>query len=168
MAFSPKLYAVVSHPLKPAAAARKRTITEIQTEKLDEFKAKKAIDRASAVLDRLEARAAACAKQIARLQRRKACALAKAERLSDSIIAYMQRSHLDKADGWHVTFSLRDAPPALVVTDDSKIPPEYVREVLVSSVDKNAVKHALARGEEIEGCYLTSKVVLLRKGAKGA
>lgn len=161
MLSNPKLYAVVSH--KPEPAKHKRTAGEIRTEKLDEFRAKKAIDRADAILTRLEARAASYARQIASLQKRKAYALGRAERVSDSIIARMRKASLTRADGFHKTFMLRDAPAALAIDDESLIPREYMREKLIAEPMKVEIKAALARGEEIAGVHLTQKVSLLRK-----
>jgi len=159
---NPRLYAVVSH--QPAAApAHKRQAADIRQEKADEFQAKKAIDRTNAVLDRLEARAAAYAKQIACLQRRKRLAEARFERVEDEVIKRMQAALLTKADGFHVQFSTRVAPPSLVVDDEAAIPSEYIREKYVSEPMKVEIKAALALGVEIPGVRLTRKISLLRK-----
>ena len=162
---NPALYAVVPkrQPAGMTPAKKLRTITEIKSEKAAEFKAKQAIDRASAVLDRLEARTELYSKQMAQLQKRKAAAVARAARIEDSILTRLIAAGLDKASGFHVEFATRNAPAALDVLNESLVPKVYWREKVVASIDKNAVKAALAEGIEIAGVRLTSKVSLIRK-----
>ena len=52
MAFPQRLYAVLSDTSQPVT--RKPNVVEIRANKLQELKTKKAVDRANAVLDRLE------------------------------------------------------------------------------------------------------------------
>jgi hypothetical protein len=167
---NPKLYAVVpatapaATPMKkPAAGAVSAKRAAAAASKAGELETKKAIDRADAVLTRLGSRAGSYAKQIAILQRRKAIALARAERLEDAIIRQMQAAKLTKVDGFKVTLSTRDAAPALVVDDQSLIPDAYMRTKLVSEPMKVEIKAALAKGEQIEGVHLTQKISLIRK-----
>ncbi len=159
---NPALYAVVSH--KPVSMpVRRREIAEIRTEKLAECKTKKAIDRASALLDRLQARQAGLSKQIGALQKRKALACARIERIEDQALKAMRKAGLDKADGFHVTFTARPAPKAVQVDDESLIPAQYMRSKDVSAPDKAAIKAALERDIEIAGVRLTQKISLVRK-----
>lgn len=160
MAFAPRLYAVVDNTA-PAAAHRKN-VAELRADKLAELKAKKAIDRANSVLDRLEARRVIYKSQIAALKRRDELAAARFERLENEILTRMARACVDRADGFQSRFQARPAPAALDVFDESQIPGEYLREKVSSAPDKNAIKAALARGEEIGGVRLTQKVLLVR------
>jgi Siphovirus Gp157 len=167
---NPRLYAVVSRRAAAPAPAteefRRRKLAEYKeiasAEASAERKAKHAVDRAAALLDRLEARSADLAKQIAALQKRKRLADTRAERIEDRVLRHLSKARLDRIDGFSRGFKTRLAPAALSVTDESLIPATYVRESVVTAVDKVAVKAALARGEEISGVALTQKVSLLR------
>jgi hypothetical protein len=164
IANNPALFAVVPKRGAAKLPAHKRNIAEVRTEKLAEFKVKAAIDRADAVLRRLEERQQVLAKQIAQLQKRKASAGDRAARIEDAILTRMIAAGLEKVDGFHVSMSTRNAPAALAVDDETMIPAEYFRTIPEQrAVDKNAVKAALAKGAEIAGVRLTSKVSLVRK-----
>jgi hypothetical protein len=162
---NPALYAVVSPARKAPAATttRTRSIAAVRDERTAELKAKRAIDRSNALLDRLETRQANLRKQVAQLQKRISCAGARAQRIEDKILEKMLKAGLEKADGFHVTFATRNAPASLIVDSEADIPAEYFREKLVSSVDKNAIKTAMAKGDEVPGCHLETKLSLVRK-----
>ncbi len=160
MAFSPNLFAVVARRRAPVpASAPRRKTAELPEQKLAELKGKKAVDRASKILDRLEGRIEAYDVEIKRLQKRKALAHTRWERVQDECLERMIGAGLDKADAFEVTFS----PAALEVLDESLIPDEYIREKITTSADKIAIKAALARGLEIAGVRLTQKLSLIRK-----
>jgi len=156
----PQLYAVV--PRQAPQPAHRESIPAARESRHKELRAKQAIDRASAVLDRLAARVAAFDQQITALEKRKAAALERAARLEEAILARMAAAQLSRAAGFHITFTARPAPPALEVLDASLIPRDYIRSKLVESVDKKAVKAAIARGEEIAGVRLMQKICLVR------
>ena len=159
----PRLYAVVVHDGgRPETGLHKRrTKQEIQSEKLAELRTKKAVDRADAVLAKLEARAEAYTKQIAALQKCKAHALARAERLEQAIVQHMQQAKLSKVDGFEVVLMSKNAPPALIVDDETLVPTQYIRTT--EAVDKTAIKAALARGVQVPGVRLEQGTVLQRK-----
>jgi phage host-nuclease inhibitor protein Gam len=159
----PKLYALVipGGNLGTSARGRHRSKAVIQTELLAELRTNKAIDRADAMLTKLEARAKVCARQIAVLQKRKANALARAERIEQAILERMEQAKLSKADGFEVVLTTKDAPPSVIVDDAALVPPQYIRTT--EAVDKAAVKAALARGMQIAGVRLVQGVSLQRK-----
>lgn len=158
---SQHLYAVVDRGAP--APPHRRNIAQLREEKHQELAGKQAIDRASAVLDRLDARRVAYKSQIAELKKRDELAAARIARLEDEALARMDAAKLTAAAGFHVTFTARTAPAALDVLDESVIPPQYFREKLTCAVDKIAIKAALGAGAEIAGVRLTQKVSLLRK-----
>jgi hypothetical protein len=159
----PRLYAVVVHDggQPETGLHKRRTKQEIQSEKLAELRTKKAVDRADAVLAKLEARAEAHTKQIAALQKCKAHALTRAERIERTILEHMQQAKLSKVDGFDVLLYTKDAPPAVIVDDAAAIPPQYIRTT--EAVDKAAVKAALARGVQVPGVRLEQGTVLQRR-----
>lgn len=54
------------------------------------------------------------------------------------------------------TISVRKNPPSVQVIDESKVPPEYMKETVkvTRTVDKTAVKDAIKGGEAVPGCAL--------------
>ena len=159
----PKLYALVIPGGNQGTTARRRqrSKAEIQTEKLTELRTKKAIDRADTVLAKLEARAKECARQIAGLRKRQAYALARAERIERVILEHMEQAKLSKVDGFEAVLMAKDAPPAVIVDDETLVPPQYIRTT--EAVDKSAVKAAISRGMQVPGVRLERGTVLQRK-----
>lgn len=157
---APQLYAVVDRGA-PAPLAREN-IAQLRERKHGEIAAKQAIDRANAVLDRLEARRAAYKTQIAELRKRDEMAAARMDNIEDQVLTRMEHAKLTAAAGFHVTFSARPAPVALEVLDESLIPREYIREKIVAAPDKTAIKKAIAAGADVAGVRLTQKISLVR------
>lgn len=160
MSASPAAYTNLQfiRPPKPTRASRK---AEANTERDAETRVKRKVEQAHRVLCQLEARSSRLTLQIKELQRRKTVADTRASAIEDRILQEM--GDAEKVTGLRVTFSKRPAPLALAVLDEKVIPPEYFRETLVSSVDKIAIKAALANGADIAGVALTQKVSLIRK-----
>ena len=169
MAFPQKLYAVVSHASQPATG--QPNVVEIRANKLQELKTKKAIDRANAVLDRLERRLAhydaeirlLCEQYLKPFERRRACAQRRMDRLEDQILAKLSEANLDRADGFCREFQAVSCPKAVQVDNLTLIPNEYIRHK--PEADKVAIKRALERDRElvIPGVHLTQKLRLVRK-----
>ncbi|MGH9344847.1 MAG: siphovirus Gp157 family protein [Bryobacteraceae bacterium] len=158
---APGLYAVIDRGA--SAPLARENIAELRERKHGEIAAKQSIDRANAVLDRLEARRAAYKQQIAELRKRDEMAAARIDNIEDQVLTRMEAAKLASAPGFHHTFTARPAPAALDVLDEAAVPDLYKREKTVVSVDKNAAKAAIARGEDVPGCRLTQKLILLRK-----
>lgn len=151
MAFPRHKYAVIAGNLHPDESPGHRlTIHDIRAAKLRELKLKKAVDRAVAVLERLEARAARYQREIAAIdaqmeaaKARKRAALARAERIEEQILARLDAAHVTRAVGFETEIHAQPCPPSLVVDPDAEIPREYLR----SEPDKNLIKRVLARAE---------------------
>jgi Siphovirus Gp157 len=169
MAFPRKLYAVVSHASQPVI--RKPNVLEIRTNKLQELKTKKVIDRANAVLDRLEQRVAhydgqillLCEQYLKPLEQRRACAQQRIDRLEDQILAKLSEANLERVDGFCRELQAVSCPKAVQVDNLSLIPNEYIRHK--PEADKIAIKRALERDRDlvIPGVHLTQKLRLVRK-----
>jgi len=170
MAFARKLYAVVSHNSQPSLT-RKSNVTELRAQKLREIETKKAIDRASQVLDRLEKRVADYETQIQLvrqehlqpLEERRACAERRIARLEDQILAKLADANLERADGFSREFQAVACPKAVQVDSLSLLPAEYIRQK--PEADKIGIKRALERDDAlaIPGVRLTQKWRLVRK-----
>jgi hypothetical protein len=169
MAFPRKLYAVVSHTPQPLT--RQKNLVEIRANKLQELETKKAIDRANAVLDKLEQRVGHYDAQIRALydqylkplEQRKACAQRRIDQLEDQILAKMSEANVERVDGFSREFQAVSCPKAVQVDNLSLIPNEYIRHK--PEADKVAIKRALERDRDlvIPGVHLTQKLRLARK-----
>ena len=147
----------------------KRTAATVKAsanaERNAEDRLRRKIEQANRVLDRLAAREKLLAGRIKTLQGRRAVNYRRTERIEDRILTEMIEAGLKSCSGLRCSMTARPAPAALVVDDESLIPSEYKPEKTVVSVDKMAIKAALARDGElvIEGCHLEQKVSLIRK-----
>lgn len=94
------------------------------------------------VIANLEADAAAYAAEEERLGARKRTAEAQVKRLREYIRCHMQQAGITKIKGPQFTITLSDGQERVVVTDESKLPPEYVRTKTTSEPDKKAIMAA--------------------------
>src|SRR5690242_18878128 len=169
MAFPHKLYAVVSHTSEPVT--HKKTLIERRQDKLRELEAKKTIDRANAVLDRLEQRVANYDAQIQGileqylkpLQQRRACAQRRIARFEDQILGELSRANLDRVEGFSREFQAVSCPQAVQVDNLALIPNEYIRNK--PEADNVVIIRALERDCElmIPGAHLSQTLRTLRK-----
>ncbi len=147
---NPALYAVVPPPTRQAPVGPKKKVVEMRAEQVKKQRAetglKHAVERSNAVLTRLEERAAAFSKQIALLQKRKACALARVERLEEDILNRMSAASLTLVDGWKVSFKASLCPASVEITNEQLIPREYMRERTIENPDKVLINRTLTLG----------------------
>ncbi len=129
----------------------------------DPARLKRKIDQTDYVLSALEERVSRIDQQMKRLQQAKRIALGRAEKIENATLAWMQEIKAEQLIGNAVTLSTRANAASLQVLDQSKVPAAYIREKLITEVDKIQVKAALARGEEIEGVRLLQSISLLRR-----
>jgi hypothetical protein len=161
MSLPASAYAIVPNPPPQRASAVQRKAAA-REEHSREARLKCKIDQASRVLDRIDRQAAALAAQMNALAVRKAALTRRTERIEDRVLSEMLANRLEKVSGNRVTFTARAAAAALVVDNESLVPSEFLREKLVSSVDKIAIKLALAKGADVPGVSLAQKVSLIR------
>ena len=157
------LYAVPDVPVsrrKPQATALK---ANAQTAHDRESRLKRKIESVNAVLDEIDSRQAALAAQIKELSRRKASLCNRAEKITDRILTLMAEAHVDKVSGVRVTFTARPCPASVVIDDEALLSRDYFREKLVSTVDKIQIKCDLAKGLDVPGTHLESRITLVRK-----
>jgi hypothetical protein len=150
-----------------AAKPRRLTVheshAERDTQRDHQARMKRKIEQTNRMLDALERRELRLAGEIKRLQSMKAATKARYEQIEDRAILEMQGARLQSAAGIRTTFTLRAAAPSLIVDNEDAIPRQFFIEKIVTSVDKVAVKQALAHAQEVPGVHLESKISLLRK-----
>ena len=162
MAFAPQLYAVVSR--RSAEPAPRRSMTVLKIEKLAELTQKKAIDRANALLNRLQARQETYDAEIARLQRCKRHACERVERIEGRIIHELEASGLTRVDGFHTALLTVPSPAAVDVFDPPSLPAEFWRQPKppAKQPDKPAIKAAIEAKRKVPGARLVQGVSLRR------
>jgi len=127
------------------------------------------VDGVSRMLAHLESQAELAAKEIARLQRRKARFERAQERLEGYVMDVLRtlpepKRGSRRLEGDTSTLSLAKCPPSLNITDMDAIPADFVIVVPASTtVDKAAVKQALVDGREVPGAGLVTDRQRLRR-----
>lgn len=130
---------------------------------LESFAAKDLVDRAEAVLRRLEEELIECAKQMASWQRRKAIVAARAERVTQAVLERMREYGTERVDGWQTRFEARTAPPSVEIVDEALLPEAFVRAKEVKTPDKHAIREAIGREMDVPGARLFHRVTLQRR-----
>jgi hypothetical protein len=117
------------------------------------------VDACAVIMSEMDADDAALAREIARLQARRAAGAKVRERLSDYVARCLTVAGQRKVQGTRFTVSLRASSSVKVDCDVSKLPPEFVRSktVTTESADKVALKEALAAGRVIEGVSIETR-----------
>ena len=81
---------------------------------------------------------------------------ARAQRLHDAVIHYMNACDKSEVMTSRNTLRLRKNPPKVEIYDEAGIPSEYMREVtkVETKADKKAIAEAMKMGFEVNGCAL--------------
>lgn len=77
---------------------------------------------------------------------------ARSQGFKDMAERIMQAAHLGKLVLPEATLSVRQVPPAVIVTDEASIPARYIR--VKHEIDRVALKEALKSGESVPGATL--------------
>jgi hypothetical protein len=155
------------HSNKPStgAAARKAAAREGNAA---EARLKRKVEQANRVLDALEARQERIALEIKHLQRVKAAAAARYEKIEDAVIEYMEDAQVTVLAGIRTKMRTQPTPEALDVYNLKLVPVEYLRQPKTppKEPDKVALKKAINEAVEFDpatwGCKLTSRTTLVR------
>lgn len=93
--------------------------------------------------------------EAAMASRRKALE-ARAERLTQYLLANMQHAGIQKIESPYFTLSVKSNPAAVVINEPGLIPAEFMRqpEPPPPAPDKTAIKEALKAGREVPGAHL--------------
>lgn len=96
------------------------------------------------------------ADEIVRLKNLQVEREARAQRLHDAVIHYMNMVGSSEVMTTRNTLRLRKNPPKVEIYDEAGIPTEYMREVTKVEIkaDKKAIAEALKMGIEVNGCAL--------------
>jgi hypothetical protein len=166
----------------PAPRPIRQSVTELkiaaQAERESELRFKRKVDQTNSVLDRHEARIEKFSLEIAALQKRKAFAESRAQRIEDRALTEMETLGAKKLAGLRHELEARPSGnPAVVVDNESLIPPQYMRQppappkapdkiliktVLSRSYAPDATEQEIAEGQSIQGVHLAQKVSLVR------
>lgn len=95
--------------------------------------------------------------EIERLKKLKARAGRTKERVTNIAANFLTAMGKDNAKGEQFTFKRRKYPPRVVVADEKLLPKEYIKEKVLTSIDKIAIKKALQNGDEVAGASLEQR-----------
>lgn len=112
------------------------------------------IDSIVGLYHNVESTAAALDGEIKKLQALKKSKERTQERLKTLVLNYLVLTGQKGAQGNKFTVKRRKNPARVVVGDETLIPSEYIREKVVKSVDKTAIKAAITAGKEVNGATL--------------
>ncbi len=62
-----------------------------------------------------------------------------------------------------VVIQLNKKPGSLIIEDESKVPPEYIKEKVTTSIDKKTLKEDISQGLLIEWVYISEDYTLVIK-----
>lgn len=74
------------------------------------------------------------------------------EHAKSSLHQQMTDWGIQKVEGHEWIFSIKKNPPRVEITDESKIPADFIK--YVPSIDRAGIKDALTEGKEVEGATL--------------
>lgn len=79
---------------------------------------------------------------------------AKAQMLKNLVTDYMNAEGIDELTIGTRTAALQLNNPAVVIDDESKIPPRYIITTQSSRIDKKGIAEAFKSGDEVEGAHV--------------
>jgi hypothetical protein len=154
------LYEIVDHltalfdSLEMVTDPRLKAEAELDIQRYLEAEVKKA-DNIAGYLAQCQAQQAAAKAEIERLRQRAQLWEAREGRVRQYTQSVMERFDLRKVEGNTATFSLRAAPPSVIVSDPNLVPNEFKKTTVTVSIDKTAIKKAIGAGHEVSGCDLS-------------
>lgn len=91
--------------------------------------------------------------EIEKLKAKKERAEKSIDRLKSALLAYMDTVGKDRERAGVFNISIRKSE-AVNITDESKLPPEYIKTKTTTAPDKAAIKKAIKDGAEIAGAEI--------------
>ncbi len=157
--FQPRHMAIVPVRSRVVAEIKAQAAHEREREKREKSK----VDQLNRVMDALELREKSLARQIARLQRRKAETCARIERVERATVRHIERCGVTRFDGFRSSLCVRPATPAVDITNEALIPDRFFKVETVAKPVKALIKAALQTGEEVPGVRLVQGMSLIRQ-----
>lgn len=89
---------------------------------------------------------------------------AKADRLKASLKAHFEATGTTKMNTKRFALSLakNGGKQAIVVTDEAALPAHFLKQIITTKPDQDALRDALAQGEQIPGVHLAERGTSLR------
>jgi hypothetical protein len=86
-------------------------------------------------------------------------------RLAAAAANEMVEAGCTSSDTGGIRWSIRNTPQKVIITDETLLPPKYIKETVTKSPNKTLLKNAIKNGAEIQGAYLDNgSVTLVSKG----
>lgn len=112
-------------------------------------------DGAAAFLTHLRADAERCEELAARQKERAARLMRARKKVEEHIILVLTAAGRDSVRGVHHNIRIQASPEKLEIEDENELPVEFLETHTTTSVNRDAVKAALKRGEEVPGARIT-------------
>lgn len=121
------------------------------------------VDHLANLINLIEAEVKAFKSQEAHLASERKTLEALVAMANDSILQEMTDEGLTEVAGGLVKYVFRLNPASLVIEDETMIPAEYKRSIIVNEIRKDAIKDEMKMGREIPGCKLVQKTSIQLK-----
>ena len=127
-------------------------------EQLEALQAEKAakLDGIGAYIKNLDSDIEGLDAEIKKLTARKKAKENKRDRLKDYVTPFIEELENKKFETARVAFSLRSSE-SVNITDETKIPAEFLKTKIESTPDKTAIKKAIKAGAAVSGAELITK-----------
>lgn len=109
------------------------------------------IDNIGKLYRQLDADKMTIVDEIERLAERKKSMERTQERLKDIVKAYLELTGKRQVAGSLFTATIKRNTPKVIISDEDSIPRVFIKVKTTESVDKTAIKKAIAAGEEVAG-----------------
>lgn len=93
--------------------------------------------------------------EIKRLQALKKSKNNKIKNMKNYLKHCMNLMGMKKIEGNLGRISIRKNPVSLEIADESLIPAIFIKEEIIKTIDKNAIKYVIKEGGSVSGCTLT-------------
>lgn len=124
------------------------TMSSIEGELLDKGK------NVAAYFQNLDADIDAMKAAESRIKARRVIIESKSARLKEYLRFNMEQAGITKIECSEFSVSLRKGVDSVEVMDESLIPTQFINEKITRTPDKNSIKAAIKKGEEVEGARL--------------
>jgi hypothetical protein len=107
-----------------------------------------------AFIKNMEAEAQAIECGIAEMEKRKSRLLNKSQKLKDYLKQHLEECEMREIKSTYFDIKIRSNPSSVMINDEALIPKEYIRETILSRIDKTQLSQALKNNMIIPGALL--------------
>jgi hypothetical protein len=106
------------------------------------------------IINNLDAEAAGIQDALKKMEERFTRAMKKIASLKDYLKSNLEQCNIKEIKSPYFDIKIRTNPPSVIVEDESQIPPQYFREMLMRRLDKSTLAQELKNNAVIPGVHL--------------